>query len=207
MCVFKHNLSFQQRSNAVTRRNYFATLRLWLHFNQTANVFAETVIFPFIFSVCFSPRSALRSTAMADASKTEKVRLHTPDMEELRGGKEGRKDARLILHVAKTLWLKQSGESSMILLVAVLQAGLEGNFAEVKVSVVECPDLTKDPFCFPVKGKNPQFLMRIKVCTDFQCKCCHRLNKTTCPTFITDFECLETPLSSCLQTIEDHYYS
>ncbi|XP_073336067.1 ester hydrolase C11orf54 homolog [Pagrus major] len=34
----------------------------------------------------------------------------------------------------------------------VLQAGLEDNFAEVQVSVVECPDLTKEPFQFPVKG-------------------------------------------------------
>ncbi|XP_019750783.1 ester hydrolase C11orf54 homolog isoform X2 [Hippocampus comes] len=34
----------------------------------------------------------------------------------------------------------------------VLQTGLEDNFAEVKVSVVECPDLTKEPFNFPVKG-------------------------------------------------------
>uniref|UniRef100_A0A3Q3QUW6 DUF1907 domain-containing protein n=1 Tax=Monopterus albus TaxID=43700 RepID=A0A3Q3QUW6_MONAL len=35
---------------------------------------------------------------------------------------------------------------------SVLQAGLEDNFAEVQVSVAECPDLTKDPFQFPVKG-------------------------------------------------------
>ncbi|XP_061658801.1 ester hydrolase C11orf54 homolog isoform X2 [Syngnathoides biaculeatus] len=35
---------------------------------------------------------------------------------------------------------------------AVLQTGLKDNFAEVKVSVVECPDLTKDPFNFPVRG-------------------------------------------------------
>lgn len=41
-----------------------------------------------------------------------------------------------------------------LLLVAVLQAGLEDNFAEVQVSVVECPDLTKEPFQFPVKGKS-----------------------------------------------------
>lgn len=39
-------------------------------------------------------------------------------------------------------------------LVAVLQAGLETNFAEVQVSVVECPDLTKEPFQFPVKGRS-----------------------------------------------------
>uniref|UniRef100_A0A3Q4AUL8 DUF1907 domain-containing protein n=1 Tax=Mola mola TaxID=94237 RepID=A0A3Q4AUL8_MOLML len=56
---------------------------------------------------------------MADISKSEKVQLHTPPLEELRG---------------------------------VLQAGLEDNFAEVQVSVVECPDLTKEPFHFPVKG-------------------------------------------------------
>ncbi|XP_034088895.1 ester hydrolase C11orf54 homolog isoform X2 [Gymnodraco acuticeps] len=56
---------------------------------------------------------------MADVSKTEKVQLHVPDLEELRG---------------------------------VLQAGLEDNFADVQVSVVECPDLTKEPFQFPVKG-------------------------------------------------------
>ncbi|TNM84671.1 hypothetical protein fugu_008849 [Takifugu bimaculatus] len=56
---------------------------------------------------------------MAGNSKTEKVELHVPALEELR---------------------------------SVLQAGLEANFAEVQVSVVECPDLTKDPFQFPVKG-------------------------------------------------------
>lgn len=38
-------------------------------------------------------------------------------------------------------------------LLAVLQAGLQDNFAEVQVSVVECPDLTEEPFQFPVKGK------------------------------------------------------
>lgn len=37
-------------------------------------------------------------------------------------------------------------------LLAVLQAGLQDNFAEVQVSVVECPDLTEEPFQFPVKG-------------------------------------------------------
>lgn len=34
----------------------------------------------------------------------------------------------------------------------VLQTGLQTNFAEVQVSVVDCPDLTKEPFQFPVKG-------------------------------------------------------
>uniref|UniRef100_A0A8C6UL09 Chromosome 11 open reading frame 54 n=1 Tax=Neogobius melanostomus TaxID=47308 RepID=A0A8C6UL09_9GOBI len=56
---------------------------------------------------------------MADMSKTEKVQLHVPALEEL---------------------------------CVVLQSGLQTNFAEVQVSVVECPDLTKEPFQFPVKG-------------------------------------------------------
>ncbi|MBN3278985.1 CK054 hydrolase, partial [Polyodon spathula] len=34
----------------------------------------------------------------------------------------------------------------------VLQSGLKENFADVQVSVVDCPDLTQDPFRFPVKG-------------------------------------------------------
>lgn len=34
----------------------------------------------------------------------------------------------------------------------VLQKGLKANFADVQVSVVDCPDLTKEPFTFPVKG-------------------------------------------------------
>lgn len=34
----------------------------------------------------------------------------------------------------------------------VLQKGLKNNFAEVDVTVVECPDLSKEPFHFPVKG-------------------------------------------------------
>ncbi|XP_061819328.1 ester hydrolase C11orf54 homolog isoform X2 [Nerophis lumbriciformis] len=56
---------------------------------------------------------------MSAISKTEKVQLHVPDLEEL---------------------------------TTVLKKGLEDNFAEVTVSVVECPDLTKEPFYFPVKG-------------------------------------------------------
>jgi hypothetical protein len=35
----------------------------------------------------------------------------------------------------------------------VMQKGLKDNFADVQVSVVDCPDLTKEPFTFPVKGK------------------------------------------------------
>ncbi|XP_027435626.1 ester hydrolase C11orf54 homolog isoform X2 [Zalophus californianus] len=37
-------------------------------------------------------------------------------------------------------------------LVGVLQKGLKDNFADVQVSLVDCPDLTKEPFTFPVKG-------------------------------------------------------
>ncbi|XP_060627086.2 ester hydrolase C11orf54 homolog [Anolis sagrei] len=37
-------------------------------------------------------------------------------------------------------------------LVGVLQNGLKENFADVQVSVVDCPDLTQEPFKFPVKG-------------------------------------------------------
>lgn len=34
----------------------------------------------------------------------------------------------------------------------VLALGLNKNFADVKVSVTDCPDLTQEPFRFPVKG-------------------------------------------------------
>ncbi|XP_069470864.1 ester hydrolase C11orf54 homolog [Ambystoma mexicanum] len=37
-------------------------------------------------------------------------------------------------------------------LAEVLQNGLKKNFEDVKVLVVECPDLTCQPFAFPVKG-------------------------------------------------------
>lgn len=37
-------------------------------------------------------------------------------------------------------------------LAEVLQKGLKDNFADVQVSVVDCPDLRKEPFNFPVKG-------------------------------------------------------
>ncbi|XP_076969375.1 ester hydrolase C11orf54 homolog isoform X3 [Tamandua tetradactyla] len=37
-------------------------------------------------------------------------------------------------------------------LAGVLQKGLKDNFADVQVSVVDCPDLTKEPFAFPAKG-------------------------------------------------------
>lgn len=56
---------------------------------------------------------------MEDVSKTEKVQLHVPTLEEL---------------------------------CVVLQSGLETNFAKAQVRVVNCPDLTKEPFHFPVTG-------------------------------------------------------
>ncbi|XP_048046005.1 ester hydrolase C11orf54 homolog isoform X3 [Megalobrama amblycephala] len=34
----------------------------------------------------------------------------------------------------------------------VLESGLNKNFSDVKVSVTDCPDLTNEPFRFPVKG-------------------------------------------------------
>ncbi|KAL8191125.1 UNVERIFIED_CONTAM: hypothetical protein K2H54_068202 [Gekko kuhli] len=37
-------------------------------------------------------------------------------------------------------------------IVGVLQSGLKENYADVQVSVVDCPDLTQKPFGFPVKG-------------------------------------------------------
>uniref|UniRef100_A0A8C8W3Z1 DUF1907 domain-containing protein n=1 Tax=Peromyscus maniculatus bairdii TaxID=230844 RepID=A0A8C8W3Z1_PERMB len=37
-------------------------------------------------------------------------------------------------------------------LAEVLQKGLKDNLADVQVSVVDCPGLTKEPFTFPIKG-------------------------------------------------------
>lgn len=87
---------------------------------------------------------------MTDISKTEKVQLHVPALEELRGGKD------YILYrgqVTQACSWNRVPLKKDLLLVTVLQAGLEDNFSEVQVSVVECPDLTKEPFRFPVKGK------------------------------------------------------
>uniref|UniRef100_A0A8C5EG58 DUF1907 domain-containing protein n=1 Tax=Gouania willdenowi TaxID=441366 RepID=A0A8C5EG58_GOUWI len=49
--------------------------------------------------------------------------------------------------------------SSLEELQHVLQTGLKSNFAEVEVSVVDCPDLTKEPFTFPVPGPFPTSLL------------------------------------------------
>lgn len=56
---------------------------------------------------------------MSTNTKTEKVNLHVPSLEELS---------------------------------EVLENGLKKNFADTKVSVIDCPDLTQEPFKFPVKG-------------------------------------------------------
>ncbi|XP_010282184.1 PREDICTED: ester hydrolase C11orf54 homolog isoform X3 [Phaethon lepturus] len=37
-------------------------------------------------------------------------------------------------------------------LAGVLQKGLKENFADAQVSVIDCPDLTQEPFNFPAKG-------------------------------------------------------
>ncbi|KAM5180180.1 ester hydrolase C11orf54 homolog isoform 1-T3 [Mantella aurantiaca] len=37
-------------------------------------------------------------------------------------------------------------------IVAVLESGLKKNYANVQVRIVDCPDLTQEPFGFPVKG-------------------------------------------------------
>uniref|UniRef100_A0A8B9EC45 DUF1907 domain-containing protein n=1 Tax=Anser cygnoides TaxID=8845 RepID=A0A8B9EC45_ANSCY len=46
-------------------------------------------------------------------------------------------------------------------LAGVLQKGLKENFADAQVSVIDCPDLTQEPFNFPVKG-NLAFLSSTK---------------------------------------------
>lgn len=48
-----------------------------------------------------------------------------------------------------------------LLFIIVLQKGLKENFADVQVSVVDCPDLTQEPFNFPAKG-NLAFLSPTK---------------------------------------------
>ncbi|NXU49878.1 CK054 hydrolase, partial [Turnix velox] len=40
----------------------------------------------------------------------------------------------------------------LLYFITVLQKGLKENFADAEVSVVDCPDLTKEPFKFPAKG-------------------------------------------------------
>lgn len=45
--------------------------------------------------------------------------------------------------------------------IIVLQKGLKENFADAQVSVVDCPDLTQEPFNFPAKG-NLAFLSSTK---------------------------------------------
>lgn len=43
--------------------------------------------------------------------------------------------------------------TNIFVCVTVLESGLNTNFSDVKVSVTDCPDLTHEPFRFPVKGE------------------------------------------------------
>lgn len=43
--------------------------------------------------------------------------------------------------------------TNIFVCVTVLESGLNKNFSDVKVSVTDCPDLTHEPFRFPVKGE------------------------------------------------------
>ena len=74
------------------------------------------------------------------------------------------------------------------LLCTVLQDGLEKNFNSVKVLVVDCPDLTKEPFFLsaPGKGKVTACLFFVKLTQDIGyifdlnlkvCCCFFSLNK------------------------------
>jgi hypothetical protein len=38
--------------------------------------------------------------------------------------------------------------------IAVLGSGLTSNFETVRVEIVDCPDLTKEPFTLACKGEN-----------------------------------------------------
>ncbi|KAJ7422399.1 Ester hydrolase C11orf54 like protein [Pitangus sulphuratus] len=44
------------------------------------------------------------------------------------------------------------GQLQFLTIIKVLQKGLKENFADAQVSVVDCPDLTQEPFKFPAKG-------------------------------------------------------
>jgi hypothetical protein len=41
-----------------------------------------------------------------------------------------------------------------IFFIAVLGSGLTSNFETVGVAIVDCPDLTKEPFTLACKGEN-----------------------------------------------------
>lgn len=90
------------------------------------------------------------SLIMADYNKIQKVQLHVPSLEELRDGKVLLTETVMSGDMAR---FPVPRHKPIVVSVVVLQTGLEKNFAEVQVSVVECPDLTQEPFNFPVKGE------------------------------------------------------
>lgn len=65
-----------------------------------------------------------------------------------------------------------------------MQKGLKDNFADVQVSVVDCPDMTKEPFAFPVKGKQfLQFAFDFDSRSFSEMRIILSLNKRYCPDF------------------------
>jgi hypothetical protein len=45
-----------------------------------------------------------------------------------------------------------------IFFIAVLGSGLTSNFETVAVEIVDCPDLTKEPFALACEGENCRYL-------------------------------------------------
>lgn len=67
----------------------------------------------------------------------------------------------LLLETCQTLGNFSLSIILPLFFIIVLQKGLKENFADAQVSVVDCPDLTQEPFNFPAKG-NLAFLSSTK---------------------------------------------
>lgn len=67
----------------------------------------------------------------------------------------------LLLETCQTLGNFSLSIILPLFFITVLQKGLKENFADAQVSVVDCPDLTQEPFNFPAKG-NLAFLSSTK---------------------------------------------
>jgi len=67
----------------------------------------------------------------------------------------------LLLVTCQTLGNFSLSITMPLFFIIVLQKGLKENFADAQVSVVDCPDLTQEPFNFPAKG-NLAFLSSAK---------------------------------------------
>ena len=71
---------------------------------------------------------------------------------------------------------------------AVLEKGLKDNYSEVSVSIVECPDLTEEPFGLAAKGtyfighlsKLPVFLRYLWINTIGRCRWCTIFGTRSC---------------------------